>query len=76
MLSFLLMPVAMKWQGVYLMIMSPLKVKFGKSHLFLISRFNIVLNWNVVLFHNLSEAQDKLSFASVKSEKVGYFYLP
>lgn len=73
------MPVAKKAQGIYLMIISPLKAKFGNSQLFLISRFNIVLNWNEMVFYDFSDALDKMRIASIKRagiEKVGYFYLP
>jgi hypothetical protein len=73
------MPFGRMLQGIYLMITSPLKAKFGKSHLFVISSLKIVLKWNVLLFHNLSDALDKMRIASIKRagiEKVGYFYLP
>jgi hypothetical protein len=73
------MPVAKMSQGVYLMIISAKTFKFGKSRLFVISSLKIVLKWNVLLFHNLSDALDKMRIASIKRagiEKVGYFYLP
>ena len=73
------MPVAKKAQAIYLMIISQLKAKFGNSHLFLISRFNIVLNWNEMVFYDFSDALDKMRIDSIERagiEKVGYFYLP
>jgi len=73
------MPFGRMLQGIYLMITSPLKAKFGKSHLFVISSFTKVLNWNEMVFYNFSEAQNKMSVSSLERysiQKVSYFYLP
>lgn len=73
------MPFAKMSQGINLMIISAKMFKFGKSRLFVISSLKIVLKWNVLLSHNLSDALDKMRIASIKRagiEKVGYFYLP
>jgi Ni/Fe-hydrogenase subunit HybB-like protein len=78
-LAFFLMPIVEKLQGISFIIISPLLVKIDISRLFVISKFNIVLNTNTCFVATMTVVLNKVIFANItepNADRTSYFYLP
>lgn len=73
------MPIVEKLQGISFIIISPLLVKIDISRLFVISKFNIVLNTNTWFVATMTVVLNKVIFANItepNADRTSYFYLP